>query len=41
MLGRYSKKKFFKEYPDLIKTWFQGTQTTSSKKTNDIGLISP
>ena len=39
MLGRYSKKKFFKEYPDLIKTWFQGTQTTSSKEIENLFKI--
>ena len=36
MSGKYSKSKFFKKFPALIKTWFQGSESTSSKDVENL-----
>ena len=36
MSGRYSKKKFFKYYPALLKTWFQGSEITSPEEVENL-----
>ena len=32
MYGKYSKKNFFKKYPALYRTWFQGSENTSPEE---------
>ena len=36
MTGKYSKKKFFRKYPALFKTWFQGTDTTTPQEVENL-----
>ena len=36
MSGRYSKKNFFKYYPALLKTWFQGSEITSPEEVENL-----
>lgn len=36
MSGKYSKKKFFRKYPALFKTWFQGSETTTPQEVENL-----
>ena len=36
MSGKYSRKEFFKLYPSIIQTYFQGSNSTSPKDVEDV-----
>lgn len=36
MDGKYSKKQFFKKYPAIYRTWFQGSESTSPQEVNNL-----
>ena len=36
MRGKYSKNNFFKKYPQIIQTYFQGSQSTTPKDVNEL-----